>query len=101
MQVYKNSTQGIKKNDKASTDEKEFDLDRKRDDDRLLDSDSLEGAEYQASKKVIQKFDTQVINLLWNIDTSKTIQTWTQDGELELELFKAVENKYKYWPSLE
>lgn len=98
MQVHKNSTQGIKKNDKASTDEKEFDLDRKRDDDTLLDSDSLEGAEYQASQKVIQKFDSQYINLFQSIDTNKTIQTWTQDGELELELFKAADNRYKYWP---
>lgn len=57
MQFSKDPNIGVLKNTADST-AKAFDLDRKRDDESIIDVQSLKDPDYQISKKVISLFET-------------------------------------------
>ena len=100
MQYLKNNTEGLK-NRANSKEQKEFDLDRKRDDESIIDVQSLKDPWYQTEKKTITFYDTEEIELLQNIDSSQIKQRWEYEGELHLILQKSKQNKSRYWKSLE
>ena len=100
MQFIKNSTQGVSKNEEAKN-EKMFDLDRKRDDESIIDVQSLKDPDYQISKKTITFYDTDEIELLWHIDDKASTFKWENDGELHITMPKLKSNKVQYWQRLE
>ena len=62
MQHIKNLTSGIKKNDQGSTNEKDYDLDRRRDSKQLMELNSLN------QDKIISMFDTDELDLFQNVE---------------------------------
>jgi hypothetical protein len=100
MQFLKNTTIGIIKNENAGS-EKEFDLDRKRDDESIIDVQSLKDPDYQISKKEITFYDTQDVDLLMEVEPTKFYQKWENQGELHLKISKSKNNRAKYWKNLE
>ena len=92
---------GIAKNNSTTNKEKAFDLDRKRDDESIIDVQSLKDPDYQISKKQITFFDTQTINLLHKVVPTASLSKWNGEGEVHLTLRKSTENRLKYWTQLE
>ena len=92
---------GIAKNNSTTNKEKAFDLDRKRDDESIIDVQSLKDPDYQISKKQITFFDTQTINLLHKVVPTASSSKWNGEGEVHLTLRKSTENRLKYWTQLE
>ena len=58
MQFQKDITKGVSKNQKAKQNQKDYDLDRKRDDESIIDVKILKDADYQINKKEIEFYDT-------------------------------------------
>ena len=77
MQNVKNITKGIPKNQRTSAAEKDYDLDRRRDSDALVDLGSL-----TSDDKVISYFDTEELDLLFDINVDKATSEWISDGEV-------------------
>ena len=80
--------------------EKDFDLDRKRDDESIIDVESLRDPDYQVNKKQITFFDTGDIPLLMQVDAATSSSQWENEGEVHLKLPKHIDNKAKYWRRL-
>ena len=58
MQFQKDITKGVSKNQKAKQNQKDYDLERKRDDESIIDVKILKDADYQINKKEIEFYDT-------------------------------------------
>ena len=101
MQYNKNITKGIAKRNLNAGQEKEFDLDRKRDDESIIDVQLLKDPDYQVSKKEITVYDTLDVELLMDVVPEKAWQKWDNQGELHLRLPKAATNRAKIWKQLE
>jgi hypothetical protein len=96
MQYTKDPNVGVKKKNEDSK-EKAFDLDRKRDDESIIDVQSLKDPDYQVHKKVITLFDTDEVELLHKVDFEKATYKWEGEGEVHITMPKSSENKVKYW----
>ena len=88
MQVVKNVTKGQIKKEKALKNEKDFDLDRRRDSEDLIAMDSL-----TTEDKTITYFDTEELDLFYDIDLEKSYSKWISDGEVNIVLAKSSSNK--------
>jgi len=100
MQYNKDPNIGVKKKNE-DTKEKAFDLDRKRDDESIIDVQSLKDPDYQINKKAITLFDSDEIEMLYDVDFSKAKYKWEGEGEVHLIMPKSTSNKVKYWKQLE
>lgn len=84
---YQKDRKGVAKKENA-LDEKEFDLDRKRDDESIIDVQSLKDPDYQVKKKEITLYDTGLIELFRAVDSSAYKELWENDGEVILTIPK-------------
>ena len=98
MEMPREVRSGVKKNEHASKTQKEFDLDRKRDDPTVLEINSLK--EEGFDKKQISFYNTDELDTLWRIVPSKSIFEWVSDGEVQITLLKDPDNPVKYWTRL-
>lgn len=89
MQFMKDITKGVSKNQRAKQNQKDYDLDRKRDDESIIDVKILKDADYQINKKEINFFDTDQIELLYKVDPQRSSFLWDNNGVVQIKLRKA------------